>query len=70
MNPEPSRLPFPREAPPGWRSCRECGCWEYNACWHEELGACWWVKEDLCSHCHYSLQNGQDAENGPSAELG
>ena len=38
-------------APEGWPSCRVCGCWELNACWHKELGPCWWVESDLCSHC-------------------
>ncbi|HRH61656.1 MAG TPA: hypothetical protein PL045_13855, partial [Chitinophagaceae bacterium] len=33
------------------RACRECGCTENNACYHPELGACWWVEQDLCSHC-------------------
>lgn len=32
-------------------TCRECGCWEYAACWDDEQGACWWVDDDLCSHC-------------------
>ena len=31
--------------------CRECGCWDYGACFDEELGTCWWVELDLCSHC-------------------
>jgi hypothetical protein len=22
-----------------------------DACWSEDEGACWWVAEDLCSHC-------------------
>ena len=42
------RLP---PAPEGARMCRVCGCWEYAACWDEDLGACWWVEDDLCSHC-------------------
>ena len=33
-------------APEGWPSCRECG-----ACFDEEVGACWWVEEDLCFFC-------------------
>jgi hypothetical protein len=37
--------------PEGARTCRVCGCWEYNACWDDEIGACWWVEDDLCSHC-------------------
>ena len=44
---ERPRLP----APEGWATCRNCGCWEYDACWDEEMGACWWVDEELCSHC-------------------
>ena len=38
-------------APAGWPSCRTCGCWEFDACWDEAVGACWWVEGDLCSHC-------------------
>lgn len=38
-------------APQGWPVCRVCGCWEFNACWDDEVGACWWVEADLCSHC-------------------
>lgn len=38
-------------APAGAATCRRCGCWHWNACWHEALGACWWVEDDLCSHC-------------------
>lgn len=29
------------------RNCRECGCWEWDAC----ANGCWWVTEDLCSNC-------------------
>lgn len=38
-------------APAGFRTCRECGCWEYNACWGDDIGPCWWVAADLCSRC-------------------
>lgn len=31
--------------------CRECGCSEFNACHSPTLGNCWWVEDDLCSHC-------------------
>ena len=37
--------------PAGFRTCRECGCWECNACWDDDIGPCWWVEADLCSHC-------------------
>lgn len=43
-------MPLP-PAPEGWPTCRECGCWEFSACWDDEAGACWWVEPDLCSHC-------------------
>jgi hypothetical protein len=33
------------------RSCRVCGCTETTACVHETAGPCWWVEQDLCSHC-------------------
>lgn len=31
--------------------CNKCGCWQNQACMHDKLGPCWWVKDDLCSHC-------------------
>ena len=37
-------------APEGWPVCRVCGCWEYAAC-SDDCGECWWVDDDLCSHC-------------------
>lgn len=39
------------KAPEGVATCRVCGCWEYDACWDEDEGACWWVEADLCSAC-------------------
>lgn len=33
------------------RACRVCGCTELNACVSERHGPCWWVEDDLCSHC-------------------
>lgn len=33
------------------RVCRQCGCTEEHACVDAVLGPCWWVEEDLCSHC-------------------
>jgi hypothetical protein len=44
------------------RRCRVCGCSEYDACWHELLGACWWVQPDLCSHCAKGLRVQRDSE--------
>ena len=38
-------------APEGAQTCRECGCWQLDACWDDDRGPCWWVEEDLCSHC-------------------
>lgn len=29
------------------RSCRECGCTDFEAC----SPPCWWVEADLCSSC-------------------
>ena len=43
-------MPKP-ESPPGARTCRECGCWDFGACDDEETGPCYWVGPDLCSHC-------------------
>jgi hypothetical protein len=33
------------------RKCRQCGCTENDACVHPKYGPCWWVEDDLCSHC-------------------
>lgn len=33
------------------RTCRQCGCSQEDACHHPEHGNCWWVEDDLCSHC-------------------
>lgn len=33
------------------RACRRCGCTDDQACFDNDLGACFWVEEDLCSHC-------------------
>ena len=35
----------------GFPRCRCCGCWEYNSCWDEIFGSCWWVEGGLCSRC-------------------
>ena len=43
-------------APEGVRTCRECGCWNEDACWDEIEGACWWVDGDLCSSCAYGWE--------------
>lgn len=32
--------------------CSKCGCSDDDACVHPEHGHCWWVAENLCSHCH------------------
>ena len=34
-----------------WPTCRTCGCWEYNACYTPAHGPCYWVENNLCSHC-------------------
>lgn len=33
------------------QTCKKCGCTQNDACCHPEYGNCWWVEEDLCSHC-------------------
>lgn len=33
------------------KKCRVCGCTETSACHHPTEGNCWWVDNDLCSHC-------------------
>ena len=34
------------------RSCRECGCVDWNACMTME-GPCCWIEPDLCSGCGF-----------------
>lgn len=34
-----------------FRRCRKCGCSECDPCMHDELGNCYWIDLDLCSHC-------------------
>ena len=35
----------------GYVRCRCCGCWEYDPCYHELYGECFWIEADLCSRC-------------------
>lgn len=35
------------------RVCRECGCSDNDACIHPVHGNCYWVEDDLCSHCYH-----------------
>ena len=39
------------EAPEGAQTCRECGCWDFEACLDGDGDPCFWVEKDLCSHC-------------------
>ena len=39
------------DAQPLVRRCRVCGCTEDHACVDDEVGPCWWLEADLCSHC-------------------
>lgn len=39
------------------RSCRVCGCTDDHACVDTDLGPCWWVEDDLCSHCSPDITN-------------
>lgn len=42
------------------RACRRCGCTDMKACVDDKLGPCWWVEDDLCSHCAFkSNRRGQ-----------
>ena len=54
------------------RRCRICGCHDYDACIHPEHGNCYWIEEDMCSHCFYypgeskrfsKLQNKKNNDN-------
>ena len=38
---------------PEIRRCRVCGCYDLDACVHEKHGNCYWVENDLCSHCKF-----------------
>lgn len=65
------QLPVPPPAS-GDPVCRECGCWDWNACVGGLDGPCWWVEEDLCSECAARQQGAADpaysglwAEDGP-----
>lgn len=42
---------FPLLAAGGQQKCRVCGCTQDNACTDAEIGNCWWIEADLCSHC-------------------
>src|SRR5690349_3984999 len=33
------------------KRCRVCGCTDARACVDDEHGPCWWLFDDLCSHC-------------------
>lgn len=41
------------------RTCRLCGCWEWDPCIDEETGAnCHWIEDALCSSCWTRLFHG------------
>lgn len=35
------------------RFCRECGCWELEACLDGDGVPCHWIEPDLCSACGF-----------------
>lgn len=39
-------------------TCAVCGCTEYNACNHPDIGPCWWIDKNriLCSHCAFDFR--------------
>lgn len=54
------------------RTCRICGCNEFDACYHEDHGNCWWVAPDLCSHCHLwpgEAQRWSEINDEPKSDL-
>ena len=64
--------PPPPRPGPGDCVCRECGCWDWNACVDARDGPCWWVEQNLCSVCASRLQarahpayTGLYSEDGP-----
>ena len=38
------------------RSCRVCGCTDFNACIEPDGFPCCWVEEELCSACAFFAQ--------------
>jgi activating signal cointegrator 1 len=44
------------------RICLKCGCTQNDACFMDEVGPCWWVGENLCSHCK-PVANDKKASN-------
>lgn len=42
-----------QEEEPSIRTCRQCGCSPNDPCIHQQYGPCWWVEDDLCSHCKH-----------------
>ncbi len=51
------------------RICRVCGCSDESACFNEDMGFCWWVEDDLCSHCDpETIQLQKSLDKGESEE--
>ncbi len=70
----PAEFPMPTEPAEKVvvrRTCRVCGCTQYNAC--EE--GCWWVEDNLCSTCvdqdseHVSPESGMPPNDSEWQEL-
>ena len=38
------------------RSCRICGCTDWNACIEPDGYPCCWIEENLCSNCAFFAQ--------------
>lgn len=43
--------------------CLRCGCTGEDACVSREFGPCWWVDENLCSHCEEGVASTQIKES-------
>lgn len=66
--------PPPPPPAPGEQVCRECGCWDWNACVDARECPCWWVEADLCSVCAARLHAKADSlcaglDAGPTGVL-
>ena len=51
--------------------CCECGCTDYNPCYHPEHGACFWLDDEhtLCSHCGIEEIKNDSATEHPFDDL-
>jgi predicted HAD superfamily Cof-like phosphohydrolase len=77
----PTRQDGKQLKPPGWVPpdiaglfvqlypgvCRECGCTQKQACWHDDFGGCGWAEPDLCTACTADAGPGWEHPNFEAA---